>query len=161
MQIGDMSIARDFGDVFPKDLPSLPPNREIKFAIELVECTKPISMTPYHMVPVELKEIKVQLQYLLDKGFVHPSVSPWEEPILFVKKKDETMRLCNDYRKLNKVIVKNKYPLPMIDDLTYKVLRSFPKLILGLNTINFRLKMMIFLRMSVVLGMDIMSIMSF
>ncbi|KAL4021070.1 hypothetical protein IC575_019859 [Cucumis melo] len=72
---------------------------------------------PIRMAPVELKELKVQLQELLDKGFIRPSVSPWGAPVLFVKKKDGLMRLCTDYRELNKVTVKNRYPLPMIDDL--------------------------------------------
>ena len=79
--------------------------------------TGPISRVPYRMAPAELKELKVQLQELLDKGFIQPSVSAWQAPILFVKKKDGSMRVCIDYRELNKVIVKNKYPLPKIDDL--------------------------------------------
>ena len=77
----------------------------------------PISIPPYRMAPLELQELKKQLQALLDKGFIRPSVSPWGAPVLFVKKKDGTLRLCIDYRKLNQVIVKNKYPLPRIDDL--------------------------------------------
>jgi len=79
--------------------------------------TAPISIAPYRMAPTELRELKIQLQELLDKGFIHPSVSPWGAPVLFVKKKDGTLRLCIDYRQLNKVTVKNKYPLPRIDDL--------------------------------------------
>lgn len=74
-------------------------------------------MPPYRMAPAELKELKVQLQELIDRGFIRPSVSPWGAPVLFVKKKDGTMRLCIDYRQLNKVTIKNKYPLPRIDDL--------------------------------------------
>ncbi|KAA0041947.1 ty3-gypsy retrotransposon protein [Cucumis melo var. makuwa] len=93
------------------------PKREIEFAIELELGTVPISKAPYRMAPAELKELKVQLQELLDKGFIRPSVSPWGAPVLFVKKKDGSMRLCIDYRELNKVTVKNKYPLPRIDDL--------------------------------------------
>ncbi|TYK18077.1 gag protease polyprotein [Cucumis melo var. makuwa] len=110
-------VVRDYPDVFPEELPGLPPHRVIEFAIELEPGTIPISRAPYRMAPVELKELKVQLQDLLDKGFIRPSVSPWGAPVLFVKKKDGSMRLCIDYRELNKVTVKNKYPLPGIDNL--------------------------------------------
>jgi hypothetical protein len=112
-----VSIVKEFIDVFPDDLPGLPPNREIEFCIDLVSGTKPISMAPYRMAPAELKELKEQIQDLLDKGFIRPSVSPWGAPVLFVKKKDGSMRMCIDYRQLNKVTVKNRYPLPRIDDL--------------------------------------------
>ncbi|KAL4013983.1 hypothetical protein IC575_026168 [Cucumis melo] len=110
-------VVRDYPDVFPEELPGLPPHREVEFANELEPGTVPISRAPYRMAPAELKELKVQLQELLDKGFIRPSVSPWGAPVLFVKKKDGSMRLCIDYRELNKVTVKNKYPLPRIDDL--------------------------------------------
>ncbi|KAA0054785.1 pol protein [Cucumis melo var. makuwa] len=110
-------VVRDYPDVFPEELPGLPPHREVEFAIELEKSTVPISRAPYRMAPAELKELKVQLQELLDKGFIRPSVSPWGAPVLFVKKKDGSMRLCIDYRELNKVTVKNRYPLPRIDDL--------------------------------------------
>ncbi|KAL4023074.1 hypothetical protein IC575_016822 [Cucumis melo] len=110
-------VVRDYPDVFPEELPGLPPHREVEFAIELEPGTVPISRAPYRMTPAELKELKVQLQELLDKGFIRPSVSPWGAPVLFVKKKDGLMRLCIDYRELNKVTVKNRYPLPRIDDL--------------------------------------------
>ena len=110
-------VVREYPDVFPKDLPGLPPHREVDFAIELEPNTTPISRAPYRMAPAELKELKVQLQELLDKGFIRPSVSPWGAPVLFVKKKDGSMRLCIDYRELNKVTIKNRYPLPRIDDL--------------------------------------------
>ncbi|KAL4027100.1 hypothetical protein IC575_015560 [Cucumis melo] len=109
--------SEDYPDVFPEELPGLPPHREVEFAIELEPGTVPISRAPYRMAPAELKELKVQLQELLDKGFIRPSVSPWGAPVLFVKKKDGSMRLCIDYRELNKVTVKNRYPLPRIDDL--------------------------------------------
>jgi hypothetical protein len=95
----------------------LPPDREIEFTIELMPGTQPIHKAPYRMAPTELKELKEQLQDLLDRGFIQPSVSPWGAPVLFVKKKDGSMRLCIDYRELNKVTIKNKYPLPRIDDL--------------------------------------------
>ncbi|KAA0063859.1 gag protease polyprotein [Cucumis melo var. makuwa] len=110
-------VVRDYPDVFPEELPGLPPHREVEFAIELEPGTVPISRAPYRMAPAELKELKVQLQELLDKGFIRPSVSPWGAPILFIKKKDGSMRLCIDYRELNKVTVKNRYPLPRIDHL--------------------------------------------
>ena len=83
----------------------------------MVSDIAPISMPPYRMAPAELKELKEQLQELLDKGFIRPSTSPWGAPVLFVKKNDGTLRLCIDYRELNKVTIKNKYPLPRIDDL--------------------------------------------
>ena len=95
----------------------MPPRREIEFAIDVVPSAALVSITPYRMAPVELKELKLQLQELLEKGFIRPSVSLWGAPVLFVKKKDGTLRLCVDYRQLNKMIVKNKYSLPRIDDL--------------------------------------------
>ena len=95
----------------------MPPQREIKFAIDVVPGATPASITPYRMAPVELKELKLQLQELLEKGFIQPSVSPWGSPVLFVKKKDGTLWLCIDYRQLNKLTIKNKYQLPRIDDL--------------------------------------------
>ncbi|KAL4022676.1 hypothetical protein IC575_016420 [Cucumis melo] len=110
-------VVRDYPDVFPEELPGLPPHTEVEFAIELEPDTVPISRAPYRMAPAELKELKVQLQELLDKGFIRRSVSPWGAPVLFVKKKDGSMRLCINYRELNKVTIKNRYPLPRIDDL--------------------------------------------
>ncbi|KAJ8764928.1 hypothetical protein K2173_010393 [Erythroxylum novogranatense] len=116
-RLEDIPVIREFLDVFPDELPGLPPDREIEFGIDLVPGTATISIPPYRMAPVELKELKVHLQELLDKGFIRPSVSPWGAPVLFVKKKDGTLRLCIDYRQLNRVTVKNKYPLPRINDL--------------------------------------------
>ncbi|MCQ7691370.1 reverse transcriptase family protein, partial [Salmonella enterica] len=104
-------------DVFPEDLLVLSPNRQIEFTIDLLLGTAPISKPLYRMAPIELEELKKQIQELLDKGFIRPSVSPWGAPVLFVKKKDGSMRLCIDYRQLNQVTIKNKYPLPRIDDL--------------------------------------------
>ena len=98
-------------------MPGLPPDREIEFCIDVVPGTDPISMPPYRMAPAELKELNEQLKELLDKGFIRPSSSPWGAHVLFVKKKDGSLRLCIDYRQLNKVTIKNKYPLPRIDDL--------------------------------------------
>ena len=110
-------MVRKFQDVFPDELPGLPPHREFDFSIEVYPGTDPISVSPYRMAPLELKELKTQLDELLGKGFIRPSTSPWGAPVLFVKKKDGTLRLCIDYRKLNRVTVKNKYPLLRIDDL--------------------------------------------
>ena len=113
----EVPVVREFIEVFPEELPGLPPSREISFKIELLPGTGPISKAPYRMAPAELKELQTQLQELLDKGFIRPSHSPWGAPVLFVKKKDGTFRMCIDYRELNKVTIKNKYPLPRIDDL--------------------------------------------
>ena len=112
-----MLVVSDFLDVFPDELPGLPPQREIEFKIDLYPGTEPISIAPYRMAPLELKELRKQLDQLLNTGFIRLSTSPWGAPVLFVKKHDETLRLCTDYRRLNRVIVKNKYPLPRIDDL--------------------------------------------
>ena len=115
--LSDIPIVCDYSNVFPKESPELPPQREIEFAINVVPGATSTSITPYRMAPVELKELKPELQELLEKGFMHLSVSPWGALVLFVKKKDGTLRLCVNYRQLNKMTVKNKYPLPKIDDL--------------------------------------------
>ena len=113
----DIPVVSEYPDVFPEELPGLPPEREIDFPIELVPGTAPISRAPYRMSASELAELKKQLAELLDKGFIRPSASPWGAPVLFVKKKDGSLRLCIDYRQLNQMTVKNRYPLPRIDDL--------------------------------------------
>ncbi|KAL4388194.1 hypothetical protein GQ457_09G019920 [Hibiscus cannabinus] len=113
----DIRTVCDFPGVFPEELPGLPPDREVEFVIETQADSAPVSISPYRMAPKELKELKTQLQELLDRGFIRPSTSPWGAPVLFVKKKDENLRMCIDYRQLNKMTVKNKYPLPRIDDL--------------------------------------------
>jgi hypothetical protein len=95
----------------------MPPDRDIEFVIELQPGTAPISKRPYQMPPTELAKLKNQLQELLDKGYIHPSSSPWGSPALFVKKKDGSLRMCVDYRPLNVVTIKNNYPLPRIDVL--------------------------------------------
>ena len=115
--VSDIPIISKISDVFPEEFPGLPPQREIEFAIDVVPGATLTSITPYRMAPVELKELKLQLQELLEKWFIRPSVSPWGAPVLFVKKKDGTLRLCINYRQLNKLTVKNKYLLPRIDDL--------------------------------------------
>ena len=117
MQLAKVPVVNEFFDVFPEDLPGLPPDREIEFEIELAPGTEPISIASYRMAPAELKELKVQMEELLSKGFVKTSTSPWGAPVLFVKKKDGSLRLCIDYRQLNKVTVRNQYPFPRIDDL--------------------------------------------
>ncbi|CAL8163124.1 unnamed protein product [Prunus armeniaca] len=117
LNLEDVPVVCEFPDVFPDDLPGLPPQRETEFTIELLPGTNPIHQPPYRKAPAELHELKIQLQELVDLGFIRPSVSPWGAPVLFVKKKDGTMRLCIDYRQLNKVTVRNRYPLPRIDDL--------------------------------------------
>ena len=111
VDVEKIPIVREFLDVFPKELPGIPLKREVDLSIEIVPGIAPMSRAPYRMAPVELKELKVQLQELLDKGFVRPSVSPWGAPVLFVKNKDGTLRMCIDYRQINKVTVNNKYPL--------------------------------------------------
>jgi hypothetical protein len=113
----DHPILREYRDVFPEEVPGLPPRRDIDFSIELAPGAVPVSRTPYRMSTPELVELKLQLKEMMDKGYIRPSVSPWGAPVLFVKKKDGTLRLCIDYRQLNKVTIKNKYPLPRIDDL--------------------------------------------
>ena len=117
VRLEDIPVVREFPNVFPDDLPGLPPEREIDFQIELAPRTEPISRVPYRMAPAELKELKVQMEEMVNKGFVRLSTSPWGAPVIFVKKKDGSMRLCIDYRELNKVIIRNQYPLPRIDDL--------------------------------------------
>ena len=113
----EIPIIREFLDVFLDELLSLPPHQEVNFEIETIPEVAPISIAPYRMTPLKLKELKKQLEELLEKGFIRPSISPWGAPVLFMKKKDGRMRLCIDYKQLNKIIVKNKYPLLRIDDL--------------------------------------------
>nr|GEX60815.1 putative reverse transcriptase domain-containing protein [Tanacetum cinerariifolium] len=108
-----VSIVRDF----PEDLPSIPPARQIKFQIDLVPGAAPVARVPYWLAPSKMKELAKQLQELSVKGFIRPSSSPWGAPVLFVKKKDRSFRMCIDYRELNELTVKNRYPLPRIDDL--------------------------------------------
>ncbi|GJV73423.1 putative reverse transcriptase domain-containing protein [Tanacetum coccineum] len=106
-----------FPDVFPEDLPGLPPARQVEFQIDLVPGATPVARAPYRLAPSKMKELSEKLQELSDKGFIRPSSLPWGAPVLFVKKKDGSFRMCIDYRELNKLTVKNRYPLPRIDDL--------------------------------------------
>ncbi|GKA38994.1 putative reverse transcriptase domain-containing protein [Tanacetum coccineum] len=116
-QLQDVPVIRNFPEVFLDDLPGLPPPRQVEFRIELVPRAAPVACAPYRLEPSELKELSDQLKELLEKGFIRPSSSPWGAPVLFVKKKDGSFRMCIDYRELNKLTVKNRYPLPRIDDL--------------------------------------------
>ena len=117
IMLEDYPILQEFRDVFLDEIPGLPPERDIDFTIELVPGAALVSNTPYRMSAPEILELKMQLQELLEKNYIRPNVSPWGAPIMFVKKKYGTLRLCIDYRQLNKVTVKNKYPFPRIDDL--------------------------------------------
>ncbi|GJW25958.1 putative reverse transcriptase domain-containing protein [Tanacetum coccineum] len=116
-RLEDVPTVRDFPEVFPEDLPGLPPTRQVEFQIDLVPGAAPVARAPYRLAPSELQELSTQLQELSDKGFIRPSSSPWGAPVLFVKKKDGSFRMCIDYRELNKLTVKNRYPLLRIDDL--------------------------------------------
>jgi hypothetical protein len=116
-EIQDIPVVCEFPNVFLEDLPGLPPERDVEFVIELKPGTTPISRRSYRMPPNELAELKIKLQDLLEKGFIWPSSSPWGCPAIFVKKKDQTLRMCVDYKPLNEVTINNKYPLPRIDIL--------------------------------------------
>jgi hypothetical protein len=117
LKLEDIPVIREYPDIFPDELPGMPPERAIKFKIELQPSTTLVAKSPYKMLHVEMKELKVQLKGLLDKGYIHPSRSPWGCSALIVEKKDKELRLCVDYRPLNVVTIKNKYPLPHIDIL--------------------------------------------
>nr|GEX87105.1 putative reverse transcriptase domain-containing protein [Tanacetum cinerariifolium] len=110
-------VVREFLDVFPEELHGLPPVRQVEFQINLIPRAAPVARAPYRLAPSEMQELSNQLQKLADRGFIYPSTSPWGAPVLFVKKKDGSFRMCIDYRELNKLTVKNRYPLPRIDDL--------------------------------------------
>ncbi|GJT92918.1 putative nucleotidyltransferase, ribonuclease H [Tanacetum coccineum] len=116
-RLEDVPVVQEFPEVFPEDLPGIPPTRQVEFRIDLVPGATPVARAPYRLAPSEMKELAEQLQELTDKGFIRPSSSPWGAPVLFVKKKDGSFRMCIDYRELNKLTVKNRYPLPRIDDL--------------------------------------------
>ncbi|GJV70461.1 putative reverse transcriptase domain-containing protein [Tanacetum coccineum] len=116
-RLEDVPIVHDFPEVFPEDLPRLPPTRQVEFQIELVPGAAPVARAPYRLAPSEMQELSNQLQELTDKGFIWPSSSPWGAPVLFVKKMDGSFRMCIDYKELNKLTVKNRYLLPRIDDL--------------------------------------------
>jgi hypothetical protein len=116
-QGSEVPVVNEFSDIFPEELLGMPPDRDIKCVIELKPGTSPIYKTPYRMATPELAKLKEDIKDLLEKGFIHPSSSPWGAPVIFVPKKDGTQRLCVDYRAMNEVTVMNKYPLPRIDNL--------------------------------------------
>ncbi|PWA76257.1 reverse transcriptase domain-containing protein [Artemisia annua] len=137
--IGDVPIVHDFPDVFPGDLPGIPPTRKVEFQIDLIPGAAPVARAPYRVSPTEPEEFSKQLAELSEKGFIRPSSSPWGAPVLFVKKKDGSFRMCIDYRELNKLTVKNRYPLPRIDDLFDQLQGSsvYSKIDLRSDIINF------------------------
>ncbi|GJS52266.1 putative reverse transcriptase domain-containing protein [Tanacetum coccineum] len=116
-RLEDIPVVREFPEVFPEDLPGLPPVRQVEFQIDLILGATPVACAPYRLAPSEMQELSNQLQELSDRGFIQPSTSPWGAPVLFVKKKDGSFRMCIDYRELNKLTVKNRYLLPRINDL--------------------------------------------
>ncbi|GKF11141.1 putative reverse transcriptase domain-containing protein [Tanacetum coccineum] len=116
-RLEDIPVVREFPEVFLEDLPGLPPIRKVEFQIDLIPGTAPIARAPYRLALSEMQELSNQLQELSDRGFIRPSTSPWGAPVLFVKKKDRSFRMCIDYQELNKLTIKNRYPLPRIDDL--------------------------------------------
>ena len=134
----EVPIVCEYPNVFPEELPGMPPDWDVEFVIDLLLDTRPIAKRPYCMLVDELEELKKQLKELSDKGYIRPSASPWGSPILFVKKKDGSMRIYIDYQNLNVVTVKNKYPLPRIDDLLDQLRNAkfFPRLISDLGTIR-------------------------
>jgi hypothetical protein len=115
--LNEISVVQEYPDVFPNDLPGMPPDRDIEYIIELLPGTPPISKRPYRMPVNELVELKKQIAELQSKGFIHPISSTWGAPVLFMEKKDGTQWMCVDYRSLNEVTIENKYPLPRIEDL--------------------------------------------
>ena len=118
--VDEIPVVREF----PDDIAGIPPDREVEFTIDLIPGTEPISNPPYRMAPAELRKLKAQLEELLSKGFIRLSISPWGAPVLFVKKKDGSLRLCIDYRQLNRFTICNQYPLPRIDELFDQLQRS-------------------------------------
>jgi hypothetical protein len=119
-----IKVVSEFLDVFAKDLPGMPPERKVEFAIKILPGTAPISKRAYRVSGPELVELKKQIDELSKKGYIRPSTSPWAAPVMFVEKKDGTKRMCIDYRALNEVTIKNKYPLPRIEDLFEQLRRA-------------------------------------
>ncbi|GJU62061.1 putative reverse transcriptase domain-containing protein [Tanacetum coccineum] len=120
-RLEDIPIVKEFPEVFPKDLHGLPPVRQVEFQIDLIPGAALLARAPYRLAPSEMRELSNQLQELAEQGFIRPSTSPWGAPVLFVKKKDRSFRMCIDYWELNKLTIKNHYPLPRIDDLFYQL----------------------------------------
>ena len=115
-ELSNVPVVNEFTSVLPRRISKFAPDREVTFEIEGLPGTAPTSKAPYRMALTELKELQTQLQELLEKGFIRPNHSPWGAPVLIMKKKDCSTRMCVDYQELNKVMIKNKYPLPRIDD---------------------------------------------
>nr|GEU90410.1 hypothetical protein [Tanacetum cinerariifolium] len=138
-RLEDVPIVRNFPEVFLEELPGLPPNRPVEFQIDLVPSAAPVARAPYRLAPSEMKELAEQLKELSDKGFIRHSSSPWGAPVLFVKKKDGSFRMYIDYQELNKLTVKNRYPLPMIDDLFDQLQGSSDYSKIDLRAIKLRL----------------------
>jgi hypothetical protein len=132
-----IKLVSEFQDVFPEDLPGMPPKRKVEFVIELIPSTAPVSKRAYRMSGPELVELKKQIDELLEKGYIRPSTSPWAAPMLFVEKKDGTKRMYIDYRSLNEVTIKNKYPVPRIEDM-FDQLRGASMFSKGRATISSR-----------------------
>ncbi|GKB53224.1 putative reverse transcriptase domain-containing protein, partial [Tanacetum coccineum] len=141
-RIEDVLVIRDFPEVFPEELPRLPPPRQVEFRIDQVPGAAHVARVPYRLAPSEMKELSVQLQELLEKGFIHPSSSSWGAPVLFVKKKDGSFKMCIVYRELNKLTIKNRYPLPRINDLFDQLQGSsvYSKIDLGSGYHQLRIK---------------------
>nr|GFC38244.1 putative reverse transcriptase domain-containing protein [Tanacetum cinerariifolium] len=116
-RLEDVPIAQNFPKVFLEDLPGLPLTRPVEFQIDLIPGAAPVARAPYRLAPSEMKKLSGHLKELSDKGFIRPSFTHWGAPVLFVKKKDGSFRMCIDYQELNKLTVKNRYPLPKIDNL--------------------------------------------
>jgi hypothetical protein len=137
-----LPVVKEFVDVFPEELPGMPPERELEFTIDLKPRTEPIARAPYRMSTPKLQELKMQLKELLDLGLIRPRVSPWGAPVIFIRMKDGSWRLCIDYRQLNKATIKNQYPLPRIDDLfdQMKGVTVFSKIDLRLGYHQLRIK---------------------
>lgn len=117
INVSQIPIVCKFSEIFLEDVTMLPPKWELEFSIDLVSGATLIFVAPYCMSLIELRELKCQLEELLKKHFIYPSVSPWGASVLLVKKKDGGMRVCIGYCQLIKVTIKNKYPIPRIDDL--------------------------------------------
>ncbi|KAJ0576069.1 putative nucleotidyltransferase, Ribonuclease H [Helianthus annuus] len=116
LKLEEIPVVKEFPEVFPEDFPGVPPQRQVEFRIDLIPSAAPVAKSPYRLAPSEMQELSTQLQELLDKGFIRPSYSPWGALVLFMKK-DGSFRMCIDYRELNKLTIKNRYPLSRIDDL--------------------------------------------
>nr|GEV40659.1 putative reverse transcriptase domain-containing protein [Tanacetum cinerariifolium] len=155
-QLKDVPVVWDYPEVFPEDLSGLPPARPVEFQIDLIPGAAPEARAPYRLAPSEMKELAKQLQELFKKGFIRPSSSPWGAPVLFVKKKDGSFRMCIDYRELNKMTVKNHYPLPHIDDLFDQLQGSsvYSKIYLRSSYHQLRVREQDVLKTALELGMD-------